>query len=142
MANLQNSRLRLLIVDDDDNLRLILEQRFQKAGMSVTAAATAADALVQAGQKIFDVALLDLHLPDATGIELLSKLKEIQPEIEALMLTAHGSMETAIEAMKVGAYDYLAKPFRLPDLEVHIHKAFEKGSPCPARAAMDRSNCL
>jgi DNA-binding NtrC family response regulator len=126
MANSQNSPLRLLIVDDDDDLRSMLEQRFQKTGMSVTAAATAADGLAQAGQRIFDVALLDLHLPDGTGIELLAKLKEIQPEIEALMLTAHGSMETAIESMKLGAYDYLTKPFRLPDLEVHIHKAFEK----------------
>jgi DNA-binding NtrC family response regulator len=72
------------------------------------------------------VALLDLHLPDMTGIELLARLKESQPELEALMLTAHGSIETAIQAMKQGAYDYLTKPFHLPELEIHIQKAFEK----------------
>jgi DNA-binding NtrC family response regulator len=118
--------MRLLIVDDDDVLRDTLERRLRKQGLAVTGAASFADALVKAQEDQFDVALLDLHLPDGTGIELLSKLKENQPELEALMLTAHGSMETAIQAMKAGAYDYLTKPFQLPDLEVHIQKAFEK----------------
>jgi DNA-binding NtrC family response regulator len=118
--------LRLLIVDDDDVLRETLARRFKKQGMAVTAAANAAEALELAEHDHFDVALLDLHLPDCTGIELLQKLKGSQPELEALMLTAHGSMETAIQAMKVGAYDYLTKPFHLPELEIHIQKAFEK----------------
>jgi len=118
--------VRLLIVDDDDQLRQTLERRFKRQGMTVAAAATAADALERAEQERFDVALLDLHLPDQTGIELLQRLKEGQPELEALMLTAHGSMETAIQAMKSGAYDYLTKPFHLPELEIHIQKAFEK----------------
>src|SRR5262249_9625475 len=65
-------------------------------------------------------------LPDMSGVDLLGRLKERQPELEALMLTAHGSMETAIQAMKKGAYDYLTKPFHLPELEVHIEKAHEK----------------
>src|SRR5438445_6833156 len=118
--------MRLLIVDDDDALRDTLERRLRKQGLAVTGAASFADALVKAQEEQFDVALLDLHLPDGTGIELLSKLKENQPELEALMLTAHGSMETAIQAMKAGAYDYLTKPFQLVDLEVHIQKAFDK----------------
>jgi DNA-binding NtrC family response regulator len=118
--------VRLLIVDDDDQLRQTLEKRFKRQGMTVATAATAAEALERAEQERFDVALLDLHLPDQTGIELLQKLKESQGELEALMLTAHGSMETAIQAMKSGAYDYLTKPFHLPELEIHIQKAFEK----------------
>src|SRR5262249_2693141 len=73
-----------------------------------------------------DVALLDLHLPGQSGIDLLARLKERQPQLEAIMLTAHGSIETAILAMKLGAYDYLTKPFHLPELEIHIQKAFEK----------------
>jgi DNA-binding NtrC family response regulator len=118
--------VRLLIVDDDDQLRQTLERRFKRQGMTVVTSPTATDALERADQDRFDVALLDLHLPDLTGIELLQKLKEGQPELEALMLTAHGSMETAIQAMKSGAYDYLTKPFHLPELEIHIQKAFEK----------------
>src|SRR5262249_11990661 len=70
--------------------------------------------------------LLDLHLPGAGGLEVLAKLKELHPEVEVILLTAHGSIETAIQAMRKGAYDYLTKPFHLPELEVHIDKAFEK----------------
>jgi DNA-binding NtrC family response regulator len=116
----------LLLVDDDEQLRQALERRFQRQGWTVTTAECTADALVKAGQLRHDVALLDLHLPDGTGLELMERLKERQPELEAIMLTGHGSIETAIQAMKMGAYDYLTKPFHLPDLDVHIEKAFDK----------------
>ena len=94
--------------------------------MQVVAAASMAEALDLAKSHSFDVALLDLHLPDGSGVDLLAQLKIGQPEIEALMLTGHGSVETAIQALKLGAYDYLTKPFHLPELEIHIQKAFEK----------------
>ncbi len=118
--------IRLLIVDDDDQLRQTLARRFQRHGMTVTAAANGEEALAKTADNRCDVALLDLHMPGMSGIELLEKLKERLPELEALMLTAHGSMETAILAMKKGAYDYLTKPFHLPELEIHIQKAYEK----------------
>jgi DNA-binding NtrC family response regulator len=126
MAAPTRPRLHLLLVDDDDQLRQTLVRRFQRQGVTVTEAPTGAAALAKANQTRQDVALLDLHLPDMTGIDLLAQLKERQPELEALMLTAHGSIETAIQAMKRGAYDYLTKPFHLPELEVQIEKAFEK----------------
>jgi DNA-binding NtrC family response regulator len=126
MANAEVPPLRLLLVDDDEQLRETLERRFQRLGTSVTVAGSGAEALARAGEARYDVALLDLHLPDMSGIDLLARLKEQQPELEALMLTAHGSMETAIQAMKSGAYDYLTKPFHLADLEIHVQKAFEK----------------
>ena len=119
--------IRLLLVDDDEQLRQTLARRFQKLGMSVTEAASAEAALPVLSQKRFDVALLDLHLPGMSGVEFLDRLKAEQPEVEALMFTAHGSIDTAIQAMKRGAYDYLTKPFHLPELEIHIQKAFEKG---------------
>jgi DNA-binding NtrC family response regulator len=115
-----------LIVDDDAQLRQNLARRFQREGWSVTEAVNGTEAIALAERKRFDVALLDLHLPDRTGIVLLEQIKAVQPELEAIMLTAHSSMETAIEAMKRGAYDYLTKPFHLPDLEVHLQKAYEK----------------
>jgi DNA-binding NtrC family response regulator len=121
-----STSIRLLIVDDDDDLRTSLVSRFSRLGMAVTAAVSAEDALAKGSHTRFDVALLDLHLPGMDGIDLLAKLKELQPEVEALMLTAHSSIESAVEAMRRGAYDYLTKPFRLPDLEVHIQKAYEK----------------
>ncbi|MFO0969337.1 MAG: sigma-54 dependent transcriptional regulator [Gemmataceae bacterium] len=117
--------IRLLIVDDDEALRETLARRFEKQGMQVATAASGEE-LLGGDPPPCDIALLDLNMPGMTGLELLEKLKEIQPEIEAIMLTGHGSIETAIQAMKKGAYDYLTKPFHFPELEVHIQKAFEK----------------
>ncbi|MGE3805445.1 MAG: sigma-54-dependent transcriptional regulator [Gemmataceae bacterium] len=118
--------LRLLVVDDDEVIRQALARRFEKSGARVTVAGSAEQALEKASQERCDVALLDLQLPGMSGIELLAKLKEQQPDLEVLMLTAHGSLESAIEAMREGAYDYLTKPFHFPELEVRVHKAFDK----------------
>jgi DNA-binding NtrC family response regulator len=126
MPTAPNAPLHLLIVDDDEQIREALQRRFQRQGMQVTIACGVADAVTRAAQSRQDVALLDLHLPDGTGLELLERLKTEQPELEAIMLTGHGSIETAIQAMKKGAYDYLTKPFQLAELDVHIEKAFEK----------------
>src|SRR4051812_3873360 len=98
-------QVRLFIVDDDEPLRQTLAGRFTRQGMTVATAGSVAEALNLAESQNFDVALLDLHLPDGSGVELLSQLKTRQPELEALMLTGHGSMETAIQALKLGAYD-------------------------------------
>jgi two-component system response regulator AtoC len=125
MAN-STAPVRLLIVDDDEQLREALERRFRRRGLSVTAAAGGAEVLARAAHLRWDVALIDLNMPGMNGIQLMDRLKELQPELEALLLTAQGSIETAIEAMKRGAYDYLTKPFHLPELEVHIDKAYEK----------------
>jgi DNA-binding NtrC family response regulator len=126
MTASSNPSIKLLIVDDDDQLRDTLTHRFRRHGMGVVAAANGEDALVKAGQSRCDLALLDLNMPGMNGIQLLQKLKEQQPDLEAIMLTAHGSIETAILAMKQGVYDYLTKPFHLPELEIHLQKAFEK----------------
>jgi CheY-like chemotaxis protein len=83
--------VRLLIVDDDDQLRQTLGKRFKKQGMMVTGAASGEEALDKLASQRCDVALIDLHMPGMNGIELLDKLKERQPEVEAIMLTAHGS---------------------------------------------------
>ena len=117
---------RLLIVDDDEQMRRTLIGRFERKGMVVVGAAHGVEALERSAKARFDVAILDLHMPGMNGVELLEKLKERQPDLEALLLTAHSSVETAVLAMKKGAYDYLIKPFHLPELEVHIQKAYEK----------------
>ncbi len=117
---------RLLIVDDDEDLRDTLARRFIRAGLPVVTAESGEEALAKIDRAEFDVALFDLHLPGMSGLDLLARFKESQPGAEVLMLTAHGSVETAIEAMRRGAYDYLTKPFQLSDLEVHIDKAHEK----------------
>src|SRR5262245_21483968 len=92
--------IRLLIVEDDDVLRETIARRFRRLGWAVTAAVDAAQALDSAATHTWDVALLDLQMPGLSGIDLLERLKERQPELEAILLTAHGSIETAIQAMK------------------------------------------
>jgi DNA-binding NtrC family response regulator len=126
MSTERNSAIHLLLVDDDEALLGTMSQRFIRRGLTVATARTGNEALQIADQNRFDVALLDLHLPDMTGVQLLGKLKQQQPQLEAIMLTAHGSMETAIQAMKAGAYDYLTKPFQSSELDIHIQKAYEK----------------
>ncbi len=126
MSSTNSPPLRLLVVDDDELLRETVARRFQRLGMAVTEAGDAEEALAKAAHAAYDVALLDLHMPGMTGIDLLARLKEQWPELEAIMLTAHGSIETAIEAMRRGAYDYLTKPFQFPELEIHVQKAYEK----------------
>ena len=116
----------LLIVDDDEQMRSTLARRFARQGMTVAEANSGEAGLAKAEHGRFDVALFDLHLPGIDGIELLERVKQLQPDIEVIMLTAHGSIDTAIQAMKRGAYDYVTKPFHLPELEIHLQKALEK----------------
>jgi DNA-binding NtrC family response regulator len=126
MSAAPRSLPRLLIVDDDVELQGLLRSRFERLGMTVTVASSAEDALAKLSHVCCDVALLDLHLPGISGLDLLARLREQQPEMEVILLTANASVETAVLAMKRGAYDYLTKPFRLQELEVLIHKAYEK----------------
>ena len=125
--------IRLLIVDDDRELRGPLVGRFERLGMVVSQAASGEEALEHARQTPVDVALLDLHLPGMDGLELLGRLKELQPEVEAVMLTAHSSVETAVRAMKQGAYDYLTKPFAFVELLARVRALLRRGQPAPEK---------
>mgnify|MGYP001169934455 CR=1 FL=1 len=119
--------VRLLIVDDDDGLRANLARRYRHLGMTVTEAPSAESILSQPAGGPWDVALLDLHLPGMDGIALMGKLRERQPDLECVMFTAEGSIETAVAAMRQGAYDYVTKPVpHLPELDVRLQKAAEK----------------
>jgi DNA-binding NtrC family response regulator len=120
--------IRLLVVDDDTNILEMMQERFDRMGVKIATAGTGAAALALAAGRRFDVALLDVNLPDINGLQLLAKLKEQNPEMEVIMLTAHGSIETAIQAMKSGAYDFLTKPFHFNELDIHVQKAYEKVS--------------
>jgi DNA-binding NtrC family response regulator len=115
----------LLIVDDDNEFRATLVRRFVRRGFNVFDAASAADALEAAERRQFDVALFDLVMPGVGGLELLKLFKQNHAECEVIMLTGQGSIETAVDAMKQGAYDYLTKPFPLNDMELLIEKAYD-----------------
>jgi DNA-binding NtrC family response regulator len=116
----------LLIVDDDEEFRQTLVHRFQRDGYRVQHAGDAEEALSLAQCREFDVAVFDIIMPGISGLELLDRFKRNHPDCEVILLTGQGSIESAVEAMKLGAYDYLTKPFPLKDLELVVGKAYER----------------
>jgi DNA-binding NtrC family response regulator len=127
MANTSTpSPMDLLIVDDDQEFRETLSGRFSRRGYQVQAAAGGEEALGLAERRNFDVAIFDIMMPGMSGLELLKRFKETHSDCEVVLLTGQGSIESAVEAMKLGAYDYLQKPFPLKDLEQVAAKAFER----------------
>ncbi|MBP8625603.1 MAG: sigma-54-dependent Fis family transcriptional regulator [Syntrophorhabdaceae bacterium] len=120
--------IRVLIVDDEVQLAEAFKKQLSKEGMDVTAVASGAEALMIINQEDFDVAVLDIKLNDIQGVDLLSKMRQIEPNIEVIMLTGYASIDTAIRSMKLGAYDYLTKPCKISELSSVISKAYEKKS--------------
>lgn len=117
---------RLLILDDEEDLRSILAQRLARRGYEIMEAGTAQEGMALLQENIFEAVLLDIRLPDGDGLELLQEIKRRQPDLQVVMLTGHGTLESAIEAMKAGAYDYLTKPCNLSELEITLQKALEQ----------------
>jgi two-component system, NtrC family, response regulator AtoC len=118
--------IRLLVVEDDEALSEILCDELRARGHTVVPAATVADGLESLGRFDFDVALLDLKLPDGSGIDVLRRVAEEDLPVEAIVLTGYADVSTAIEAMKLGAYDYLSKPPSMEEIDVLVAKAAEK----------------
>jgi DNA-binding NtrC family response regulator len=116
----------LLVVDDEEDFRIPVVRRLERRGHSVQSAADAEQALALAQRRDFDVAIFDMVMPKVTGLELLERFKTLHPECEIIMLTGQGTIETAVQAMKLGAYDYLMKPFPLQDLETLVERAFDR----------------
>src|SRR5262245_3257877 len=100
-------RIGILIVDDDDEYRGIVARRFLRRGYDVKQTGSPTEALRLAEKTHFDVAILDVAMPELDGVQLLERLREVDPETQAIMLTGQGTIETAIRAMKLGAYDFL-----------------------------------
>jgi DNA-binding NtrC family response regulator len=115
--------LSLLIVDDDSEFRGLLARRFSQHGYHVEEAASGEQALELLQRREFDVALFDMMMPGMSGLALLETLKAQRSECEVIMLTGQATVESAVAAMKAGAYDYLTKPFPLRDLELVVEKA-------------------
>ena len=113
----------LLLVDDDEEVRSVLSRRFTRRGYRVTEAVDGMAALEELERRDFDVAICDLDMPRMNGIQFLDKLKAAPSECEVIMLTGQGSIATAVQAMKLGAVDYLTKPVALDALEVVVQKA-------------------
>jgi two-component system, NtrC family, response regulator AtoC len=118
--------IRVLMVDDERQLVEAFRKQLTADGMEVTTAFCANEALAVIKKKTVDVGVLDIKLPDLNGVELLLELKQLEPNLEVIMLTGFASVDTAIRSMKLGAYDYLTKPCKISELHKVIVKAYEK----------------
>jgi len=115
----------ILVIDDKENVRKMLSKTLETEGYEVETAEDGAVGWEKAKEKRYDLVLTDLKLPKMDGLEVLAKVKESDPEIAVIVMTAYGTIETAVQAMKEGAFDYLAKPFDPDHLNVLIKRALE-----------------
>ena len=118
---------RVLVVDDETAFVETLVNRLNKRDIDSTGVLSGEEALKVMEKKLFDVVILDIKMPGGMdGIEALREMKKIQPLAEVILLTGHASVETSIEGMKLGAFDYLMKPIKLEDLMQKLAQAFDK----------------
>lgn len=117
--------MNILIVDDEQAQRDLLAGFLKKRGYAVSIAASGREAIELNKTTGFDLAILDLKMPEIDGIETMSRMREIDPQAFFIILTGYGTVESAVEAMKIGAYDYLSKPINLDELELLIERARE-----------------
>ena len=116
----------ILIVDDEPGIRLMLREILRDTGHQVTAVASGKDALAQLTQTEFDLALIDLHLGDMNGLSVLQALKAQYPDTVVIILTGYASLETAVEALRNGAHNYLFKPCKTVEIRESVSRALSK----------------
>lgn len=116
----------LLVVDDDPITVNLLKEVLSKEGYDVATALSGEEAIAQETDKIFDIVITDVRMGDKDGMEVLKSFKKIAPETTVIMITAFGSIETAIEAIREGAFDYISKPFKLEEIKFTVQRALEQ----------------
>ncbi|MEE9399362.1 MAG: response regulator, partial [Dehalococcoidales bacterium] len=126
MEKITEEQLRVLVVDDEEAVRNLLERVLKEAGYDVLSATNSQEALDKVSDLKVRILLLDVNMPGMSGIEMLRKLTTDYPDICVIMVTAVADTKTAIEAMTLGAYDYITKPFDWNDLVTRLQKAIEK----------------
>lgn len=119
---------KILIADDEKNMIWALKKAFKNEDYKIITAPNGIEAVEKATSHTPELVLLDFKMPKLNGLEALKKIKEVDPKISIIMMTAHGTMESAIEAMKNGAIDYISKPFDIEDLKLQIRKALDIGA--------------
>jgi len=116
----------ILVVDDDQTMRLVITEALKKRGYELEEAGSAEEALDKIRANPFALIIMDVRLPKMSGIEAISRVKEIDPQAIVIVVTAYGRKDIALDAIKSGAYDYFTKPFKLEEMEIVIERALEK----------------
>lgn len=132
-----NQTAHILVVDDEPSVRVMLEATLRAQGYRVQSAVSGGEALQRLEEVEYDVMLLDLRLGDIDGIDVLQQAKQRWPAMEVILLTAHGSINSAIAALRHGAFDYLLKPAQINDIRDRVERGLER-----RRAAMQRGELL
>lgn len=123
---MENQEPRVLVVDDETDFLELFVKRFGKRDIQVAAVDSGFAALDHLKANPVDVIVLDVKMPKMDGIETLKEIKKRYPSVEVIMLTGHGSVESGVQGMSHGAYDYVLKPFKIDELLFKIRKAFER----------------
>jgi len=126
MKDSDKKRAKILVVDDDEELTNTLADYLAKQGYSVTKAYDGREALARLREVDFHMVVTDLKMPEIDGIELLQMVKEINPKVAVVVITGYGTVESAVQAIKLGAYDFIQKPLRLNELQVVIERALDR----------------
>jgi len=124
--NVMGSKAKILIVEDEKAMRNLLETELSRSGYQVTVAVDGMEGLAKYAEEAFNVVLLDVKMPGMNGVEVLRQMRNLSNLPEIIMFTGHGEIETAVECIKIGAYDYITKPVKLDELELVIIKAGDK----------------
>lgn len=123
--------LMVLVVDDEPGFRSLLQWELQSRGMNVQIAENGAEGVQMAGETKFDVIITDITMPEMDGLKLLEEIKRTAPETEVIVATGFGAVETAVHAMKKGAFDFVLKPYDLEHLMARVRQAVEHLPRCP-----------
>jgi len=123
---MEELKAKVLLVDDEADFLTTLAERLETRGLKVNTASSGEDAVAKVDNQSFDLIVLDLAMPGIDGLETLKRIKAKQPEAEIIMLTGQGSIRTSIEAMKLGAEDFLQKPVNISELMDKISEAKDK----------------
>jgi len=123
---MKTNQFRILITDDDSDLRELLTEAVKNWGYEVSVSKDGEEALRKLRMEHYDIVITDLMMPGMDGLTLLKKVKELDKEILVIIITGYATIETAVKAIETGAYDYIAKPFRLDELMIVIKNACER----------------
>ena len=126
MENLNKGKI--LIVEDEKSMRDVLGILLEGEGYDVTLAAGGIDGISLLNKDIFDMVITDINMPKVNGFEILKKVRETSPDTLVIMITAFGTTESAIEAMQLGAYDYIHKPFKIDEIRLVVKKRLKSAS--------------
>jgi DNA-binding NtrC family response regulator len=126
VTTVENGKTRILVVDDDEQLTDVLVEYLERLGYQAEAAYNGAEGLKNFQAGAFQMAIVDLKLPDMDGMDLMGAIKSIDKQIVVLVITGYGTIDAAVNAIKAGAYDFIAKPFDFKALELIINRALER----------------